>query len=150
MKKFNFKLETPLKVKKITEKIHKQKLAEAILIKLKEEDRLNNLLQTDSKIKGELESSLSDSVKVMDLSLFNTYIDDLNSSIKSQKIVVDNAVAVYNHSRVSFIEIKKERQVFEKIKEKRFRDYLKQVNLEEQKNSDESAATRHIFREERT
>jgi flagellar FliJ protein len=150
MKKFNFKLETPLKVKKITEKIRKQKLAEAILLKLKEEDRLNNLLQTDSKIKGELESSLSDSVKVMDLTLFNTYIDDLNSSIQSQKNTVDNAVAAYNHSRVSFIEIKKERQVFEKIKEKRFRDYLKQVNSEEQKNSDETAATRHIFRGGRT
>lgn len=150
MKKFSFKLETHLKVKKIIEEIRKQKLAEAILLKLKEEDRLNNLLQTDSKIKGELESSLSDSVKVMDLTLFNTYIDDLNSSIKSQKIVVDNAVAAYNHSRVSFIEIKKERQVFEKIKEKRFGAYLIEVNSEEQKNSDETAATRHIFRGGRT
>lgn len=150
MKKFSFRLETHLKVKKIIEEIRKQKLAEAILLKLKEEDRLNNLLRTDSKIKRKLESSLSDSVKVLDLTLFNTYIDDLNSSIKSQKITVDNAVAAYNQSRMSFIEIKRERQIFEKIKEKRFGAYLIEVNSEEQKNSDESAATRYIFREGRT
>jgi len=150
MKKFNFKLETPLKVKKITENLRKQKLAEAILVKSKEESRLNNLLLTDVKIKGELKNKLSASVEAQDLCLFNTYIDDLNSNIQFQKVAVDNAIVAYDRSRLSFIETRKERQVFEKIKEKRFGAYLKEMNSEEQKQSDESAVTRFVFRGGRT
>lgn len=147
MKKFKFKLETPLKVKKINEDLCKQKLAEAILAKSKEENRLNNLLMTEVKIKAELKDKLSDSIKVEDLCLFNTYIDDLNSGIQFQKIAVDNAILAYDRSRLTFIETRKERQVFEKIKEKRFVAYLKEINSEEQKISDESAVTSLIFRE---
>ncbi|HHW02866.1 MAG TPA: flagellar export protein FliJ [Thermoanaerobacterales bacterium] len=147
MKKFRFKLETPLRVKKITEEICKQKLAEAIIAKSREEERLNHLLQTNSKIISELQSLLSSSIRIKEVSLFNTYIDDLNSRIKSQKNSLDNAIEAYKYSWMSFIEKRKERQVFERIKEKRFKAYIKEMNSEEQKNSDESAATMYIFRE---
>lgn len=150
MKRFNFKLETPLKVKKINENLRKQKLAEAIQIKLKEENRLDDLLLTDVKTRSELKNKLSASVEAQDLCSFNTYIDDLNSGIQFQKVAVDNAITAYDRSRLTFIETRKERQVFEKIKEKKFGAYLKEMNSEEQKQSDESAAASHIFRGGRT
>lgn len=145
MKKFKFKLETPLKIKKINEEIRKQKLAEAINIKNKEENRLKALIRIDSDIKSELKYSLQESLKAKDLSLLATYMSHIKSDIHAQEITFKNAMMAYEKTRLSFIDIKKERQIFEKIRENKLNSYFKEINLEEQKITDEAAANRHGF-----
>lgn len=145
MKKFKFKLETPLKIKKINEEIRKQKLAEAINIKNKEENRLKALIRIDSDIKSELKYSLQESLKAKDLSLLAAYMSHIKSDIHAQEITFKNAMMAYEKTRLSFIDIKKERQIFEKIRENKLNSYFKEINLEEQKITDEAAANRHGF-----
>ncbi|MCR4430506.1 MAG: flagellar export protein FliJ [Tepidanaerobacteraceae bacterium] len=150
MKKFYFKLEAPLKVKKINEDLCKQKLAEAITLKLKEENRLNFLMSTEAKARDDLKDKLWNSARVEDLCRFITYICDLNSNIQLQISAVNNAAREYDRCRFNYIETRKERQVIEKVKEKQFAAHLKEINSEEQKISDESGIAREMFRKGET
>lgn len=146
MKKFRFNLEAPLKVKKIHEDLCKQKLAEAIRRKLKAEEHLSYLISAEAKAKDDLKDKLLNSVKVEDLCLFDTYIYDLNSCIQIQKTALNNATLAYDQCRNDFMRKRKDRQVIEKIKEKRYMAYLKEINSDEQKISDELALAVRMFK----
>ncbi|WP_213951238.1 MULTISPECIES: flagellar export protein FliJ [Tepidanaerobacter] len=139
MKKFSFRLETPLRIKELKEKIEKQKLAEAINEKNKAEKSLTQLELSKKDTWEKIEKQLYDSIKTNVLSDFGVYSAHISSKIDRQKIVVKNTHRFYEERVHSYIISRREKQILEKVKEKKFAVYNKNLNAEEQKITDEVA-----------
>lgn len=137
MKKFNFRLNTPLRIKQLREQIEKQKLAKAIVEMDREANYLKYLESTNKNLHETMQTKLLNSVKAKSLSFYETYSADIISLINRQKTTVKQVNKIYEKTRLSFLESRKERQVLENIKQKKYDDYYKKTNREEQKISDE-------------
>ena len=86
-----------------------------------------------------IEKQLYDSVKTNVLSDFGVYSAHISSKIDRQKIVVKNTHRFYEERVHSYIISRREKQILEKVKEKKFAVYNKNLNAEEQKITDEVA-----------
>lgn len=147
MRKFKFKLKTPLKVKKLKEKMSRQQLASAIARENQEKRILRLLHKEKSNLDANMQKSLRTSIKVDELYKINNYLLNLDNKIKLQGNLVSKAKKNCHDSRLSFIKSKKERQILEKIKQKTFALYMQEANSEEQKISDEIAISNFCRRE---
>ena len=134
MKKFNFRLNTPLRIKQLREQIEKQKLAKAIVEMDREANYLKYLESTNKNLHETMQTKLLNSVKAKSLSFYETYSADIISLINRQKTTVKQVNKIYEKTSLSFLESRKERQVLENIKQKKYDDYYKKTNREEQKS----------------
>lgn len=147
MRKFKFKLKTPLKVKQMEEKVKKQKLAAAIARQNYEKKLLKTLLTQRLALDSDLQKNLEISIKVEELYVYINYMETIKRQIENQKKSLFKAKEDCNKTRSSFIESRKERQILEKIKQKSFKTYIEEINREEQKLSDEIAISNFCRRE---
>lgn len=147
MRKFKFKLKTPLKVKKIKEKINRQRLASAIAREHQEKKALKLLYEERTDLDANMQRYLRSFVKISELCKINNYLLNIDNQIELQKKSVSKAKKNSNNTRLSFIKSKKERQILEKIKQKTFTLYMREANSEEQKVSDEIAISNFCRRE---
>jgi len=143
MKKFHFQLSTPLRIKKLREKIEKQKLAEAVIEKDKAENRLVELELTKKSTKKRIEKKLFTSIETRVLLDYDVFADEMISLIDIQKNIINQAREAYEKRRLSFLDHRRERKIYEKIKENKYSDYNKRINREEQKISDELSNTNY-------
>lgn len=143
MKKFHFRLSTPLRIKQLREKIEKQKLAEAVIERDKQKNHLAALELTKRNIQEMIDENLFTSVQMKVLSDYGVYAADMTTLIDTQRDAVKQAIEVYENKRLSFLGYRQERQIFERIKEYKYSDYNKKMNKEEQKISDELANINH-------
>lgn len=143
MKKFYFKLSTPLRIKQLKEKIEKQKLAEAVIEKDRAENRLVQLELTKKNTREKIKENMSTSVKTRVLSDYDVYATEMISLIDTQESVISQACEVCEERRQSFLGYRRERKIYERIKENKYNDYNKKMNREEQKISDELGNINH-------
>jgi len=139
MKRFNFSLETPLRIKQLKEKIEKQELSQAIFKKRMEENRLYELNNVQKNTRIALDKKLLSSANIKDISEYGIFAIDLSFLIKNQQDMVKHAEEVYEKSKENFLRCRRERQIYEKLKEQRYTEYNFMLNREEQKISDELA-----------
>ena len=139
MKKFKFRLSTPLKVKQMLEDIKKQELADAIAAKNREANRLQLLKTTELRIRNEMFNSLSKATEIQELKGYDSCLYKIRVQTNSQRIAVQTADEAYETVRISFIESKRDRQILEKVREKKYITHIQEMNRDEQKQSDESA-----------
>lgn len=140
MKKFKFKLDTPLKIKRMKEKIEIQKLAETITAKENEQKQLKTLKRIALDTREDLDEVLVDYSKAKDLYSFDIYMNSLKTLVERQKTVVNKAEELYNLTRLSYIEKRRDKEILEKLEEKSFQAYSKELDKEEQNLSDESGS----------
>lgn len=142
MKKFKFKLQTPLKIKQMVEEINKQELLKAIIKKNEEQMRLNNLYMLTREEREQLGHHLCDSVRIRDINNYDAYLYYLQNATKQQKKNLSEAEKLCEHKRYSFLEAKKNRQILEKIRDKKLEIYNLEAMRQEQKITDEMASIR--------
>lgn len=139
MKKFKFRLHTPLKIKHIKEKMAKQKFAQALLARRCEAQKLEFLNEQDTALQDGRREVTKDFVSVSRLLDYHVYSNALRRIIKDQKQEVKLAENNCTSLRCDYIKVRKEKQVLEKVKEKKYEKHIKTLNKEEQKQSDEAA-----------
>lgn len=147
MKKFKFKLDTPLKVKQIKEKLEKQRLRETILSKNKEQKQLNTLKTMAHNTRRNMSEMLVEHSEVRDIYGFDIYINNIKTLVERQKIAVHKAQELYDLTRTSYIEKRRDKEMLEKLEEKSFLGYSKELYLEEQNLSDELGGIAYERRE---
>jgi flagellar FliJ protein len=114
----------------------KNELGKANAIFKKEKEKLITLEDKRSNTIEEMNAiSIKTSVKV--LKDYSGYLDSVNSKIKEQKNVVNNAKKNVDIIKRKLIEASKERKIFEKLKDKKFQEYLKMEKKKEEKLVDE-------------
>lgn len=135
--KFNFSLESVLRVRKHEEKVQKQKLAK----KISEKKQLSEQrLRLEEKLKGHLDEEGREEFKSLhNLKRHREYIHQVHQKMKKLNgslEIVDNAV---DQERDKLAAVHKERHIMEKVKEEEREEFLEKVSRYQQKVMDEIA-----------
>lgn len=147
MKKFRFKLATPLKVKQMMEDIKKLELAETIAVKHREEERLRCIESSKLRMQQQMLSHLAKSARVFEVKNYHGFLYKVNIDVEYQRKQVQRAREAYDATLRSYMITKTERQTLDKLREKQYSRYMEEVNKEEQKQSDESAMNSFVRQE---
>ncbi|PYG89821.1 flagellar FliJ protein [Ruminiclostridium sufflavum DSM 19573] len=132
MQKFAFRLESVLKLKVQMEDNAKNNLARST----KELERQKAYLEELNNVKNASVSSLSgevdEGIPVYRVRLYNNYLSLMKEKIINQKENVNVAQDNVDTNREGLIKAMQERKVIEKLKERKFEDYIKEQNKSEQ------------------
>ena len=145
MAKFIFKLQTLLKVKIQMEDNLKNDLGKAIQKLEEEKAKLRRLEFEKSRYIMEFNEK-SRKTTVNNLIKFNNYISFLAVKILNQKENINLASRNVDKIREELIKIVKEREILDKLKEKKYGVFQKELLKDEQRLNDEIVSFKQIHR----
>ncbi len=137
MKRFKFSLETLLKYRIIMEKKKKEDWERAKKERVKAEERLKQIYREERERREQLESLMEGEI---DLKLFNLtqrYIGQLMRLEKIQSKIVEEKKKIEEEKLKEWIEARKSKKVLENYREKKWREYVYELDKEEQKIVDD-------------
>ena len=137
MAKFVFKLQPLLNVKQQMEDNLKNELGKAIKQLEKEKAVLAEREDEKSRCIAEFNEKAGRGISVKTMRDYNVYILHLSERILLQKENVKLASNNVDKIREELLKIIKEREILEKLKEKKFAEFLEEQLKEEQKINDE-------------
>jgi len=137
MKKFKFSLQVLLDVRCKEEKSLKGKLHEARANLSKNEELLNVLMQKSEECQNIFKKSSQTSIKVNQIHDYYNHLERLRVDIEAQKKILLTAENECEMLLQELIEIKRTIKMLETLKESKYQDYLKEVELEDIKLMDD-------------
>jgi flagellar FliJ protein len=144
MKKFKYRLESLLKIKEHIEK-EKQK-AHAYAMK-RVQDQLAELDDIERTKMDTLEGqrvAMTGRISLAEALVYSRYI----MKLKKDRVTGDGMLNAFEKAaekkRGELVEASRERQIYEKLKEKLKERYIKEHALDERKQADETATTRFV------
>ncbi len=142
MKKFQFNLQKLLEVREKKEELQKVNLAKAsgeYQVELNKVESIRNNVKSykNSLLKGKNFSI--DNLRILDYISTNAEkaIKNLEPVIEEKRKKMEKEIEIYN-------QLRKERKVVELIKEKKYKNYLEELDKEEQKDIDEIGKNTYI------
>lgn len=145
MARFSFKLQTLLKVKIQREESLKNELGKAVQKLEEEKAKLHRLEFEKNRYIYEFNKK-SRRTSVNDLIKYKGYIALISSKILIQKENINLVTRNVDKIREELITIIKEREILEKLKEKKFKEFLKEELKDEQRLNDEIISFNQIDR----
>lgn len=143
MAKFIFKMENILSVK---EKLEEQAKAEygMELVRLREEEEKKlQLEQKKAEYEAQLTEALKDHLHIPQIRRLEDGIEMQKEKIRLQEEAIERQEAQVAKAREKLDHAMKERKTYEKLKEKAFETFRKELNAQEQKEIDELVSFRY-------
>ena len=134
MNKFKFKLEKVLDIKLKNEEESKMKHAKALKAKVDVQNELDSLNQKYKKY-----SDMSDMDDIVKRKIVSNYLNSLHFSIEEANKILSEKQKILDDKQRELIERQIERKSIEKLKERQFNAYKKELDLKEQNQNDEYA-----------
>lgn len=147
-KKFNFKLQNVLDLKKFKSDLLYQSLSKLLIELAAEMDELKKFMAEFEKTRNRLIREMLGNDSKGTIFYYRDYLDFLDSEITRKKNMVSIMEEVILKKRQEIAKAEKEKKVVEKLKEKRFKQYNKDLDLKQQKNSDEISLQRFAYKRE--
>ncbi|MCH5184803.1 MAG: flagellar export protein FliJ [Oscillospiraceae bacterium] len=133
MKKFKFSLETLLKITTATEKEQK-----SILAGINNEiNHINSLIEKNRNATLAALDESAGSVTLFDFTRYNNYIEYLKKKREELALMLVQKEFERENAQKKLIEIMTKRKSYEKLREKQFEIYKKEVEAEEAKLLDD-------------
>ena len=145
MKRFNFKLEPALRHRKHLEDIRKKELAEVYRELREAQDFLSSLEKDFEKTQASIERE--ESIKIIDIEnilLFESYMIYLKRLMEQIRIKIGVIEKRLEIKRQEYIKASKAKRVLERLKERQYFEYMKAMDVLEQKFIDEMGIVRFI------
>ena len=145
MKRFRFKLEPALRHRKHIEDIKKRELAEVFRELREAEDFLKSLEDDFKRTQASIQRE--ESIKVIDIEkilLFESYLIYMKRLIEQTHIKIEQINKKLEKKRLEFIKASKAKKVLERLKEKQYFEYMKEMDTKEQKFIDEIGIVKFI------
>ena len=137
MAKFIFKMQNILDVKLKLEDQAKSVYASAIG-KLEEEKEKKRLLDQRKKdYENKLTSMMYEKLQVMEIRQLEEAVEVIKYRIQEQMIAIKSAELRVEQARIALNVAMVERKTYEKLKEKEFEEFKREVNAQEKKEIDE-------------
>lgn len=130
MAKFKFRLQSLIRVKEIQEKKVERELATIKNKILQEQARLEDLKQEHEKLISA--SQFEGKVRASDIALHQDYIQKISSQIHFENARIVILTQSENKKIDEVMEVKKDKEAIEHLKEKRFEEYKKDIEKNEQ------------------
>ncbi|MBP5532591.1 MAG: flagellar export protein FliJ [Lachnospiraceae bacterium] len=137
MTKFTFRLESILSIKLKLEEQAKMEFGAAKMKLSEEQDKLDGLYNKKSGYEEELKKLYSEDLDIKRINGTARAIEIVDEQIKMQKYAVKRAEKQVDLATQKLNTVMQERKSMEKLKEKRFAEYMREYNEEESKQTDE-------------
>ena len=137
MTKFTFRLESILSIKLKLEEQAKMEFGAAKMKLSEEQDKLDGLYNKKSGYEEELKKLYSEDLDIKRINGTARAIEIVDEQIKMQKYAVKRAEKQVDLATQNLNTVMQERKSMEKLKEKRFAEYMREYNEEESKQTDE-------------
>lgn len=141
MKKFKYRLESLLKIKRHLEKEKQKAHAHAMNQVQDQLDALDSIDLTRVTTLNDQRKVMSGRISLAEALVYSRYI----MKLKKDRLTGDGLLSAYEKSaekkRVALVEASRERQIYNKLKEKLKERYVKDQVHEERKQADEIATT---------
>jgi flagellar FliJ protein len=148
-KRFIFKLQSVLDLKLKKEDEEKKELARLFAVQEEENRKLEMLIRKEAMTKEEMkEKQREGGVDVDELKRYLFYLKRLQSDIENQKILLQKIAIQIENQRQVLIKASQERQIYEKLKEKRQDEFNAEIEEEERKLIDELATQKYARTQE--
>lgn len=134
---FKFKLQKALDIKIQEEDLKRKELTDKQQLLENEKEKLN---QINNKIIEMIHSYSKNKTGSLNIALMNSYenfIRKLKLEKEDQIDIVDLVEKKVEEAKNMFLEVRKERKIFEKLKEKRYENFMKEELKKEQNFIDE-------------
>ncbi|MBI2267006.1 MAG: flagellar export protein FliJ [Armatimonadetes bacterium] len=146
MKRFAFRFQTVLDVRRQREETLMRELSQREAVLSEAVTVLENLRNKESSTRETLKEKLQAAISLLEVGLFQVYLQKLAGAIEEQKVWVAQLEAWVQEKRDEVVEALKARKVMEKIKEKDHTLYRKEVARVDQNFLDE-IVTSHYRRD---
>lgn len=143
MTKFEFELQGVLEIKQKLEGQAKVNFGVARAKLIAEENKLEEIIRRREDYRDRLTKSMTGSINLAEVNRLNDAIDILEEQESMQKMAVSRAEKQADLMRTRLNAVMMERKTIEKLREKRFEEYLQEYNAEERKAVDELVSYRH-------
>jgi len=135
--KFVFRMQSLLNLKIQMENSLKNELGKAVRELERQKDILNRLNREMNECIENINGKFGEGISVGELRKYNTYISYLSDRVKLQKENIKKAQLVVDKYRDKLIKAMQERKVLEKLRKKKYEEYVREQLKEEQKLNDE-------------
>jgi len=142
MDKFVFKLESLYNYRQRLEELSRKDLSLAVAQLEEEEKKLDRLREVYRKSSAEMDEKKMNGGGLEEIGLYSNYIEGLRLHISEKEKLIAEYRAVFEQRRDEFIEVSKDRQVMEKLKERSLESYTREKERQEQKDTDEIVSGR--------
>ncbi len=143
MARFIFPLQNILNMKEKLEEQAKNEYSQANMRLHEAEEEEKRLKKRQADAEDELKSILGETLDIMEIKRCEDAVEILKMYVGNQHLVVIQRNRDVEIAREKLNEAMKERKTFEKLREHAFEDFLKEMNLQEQKEIDELVSYRH-------
>ena len=138
-KKFRFRLDRVLEIRKLHEEMKKKELAQARMAVTQQQNDILQLLIKLDQGKGVSRDLRKQAIDMTSLRLQEQYLNGLMRGIQSSHQTLQGFVVDEKKKQLELAEASKKVRVLERLKEKKKAEYMLDVSREEQKFLDEVA-----------
>ena len=143
MKKFIFDLQGVLGIK---EKLEGQARVDFGMARARltaEEEKREALISRRKGYEEELKNTMTGALDIIEMNRLKNAVDVMNESIRVQESAVKRAERQVESARLKLNKVVQERKTIEKLREKKFAEYMKEIDAEESKTVDELVSYRY-------
>lgn len=137
MAKFKYRMQNILNIKEKLEEQAKNEFAAARRKLDDEEEKLEELKQRKAGYEEEGRRLRMSALNILDLTDNKNAIDTMDEYIALQQIEVNKAAALLEEARIKLTEAMKEAKIHNRLREKAFEEFKKEINAQESKEIDE-------------
>lgn len=138
MKKFQFKLHKLLDLREAKEKQIKNELAELVNLQNIERNKQFELQRRMSQNKEALRTSMEKNIiSYNEAVIYERFTDKANKAINIVETKIQQMEPRIQKVRERLMEASKEKKVVEKLKDRKFKEYLYKLNMETTKENDD-------------
>lgn len=143
MKKFMFDLQGVLGIKEKLEGQARVDFGVARARLTAEEEKKEALVLQRKEYEKELKDTMTGALDILEMNRLKNAVDVMNERIRVQDGAVKRAERQLESARLKLNKVVQERKTIEKLREKKFEEYLKEIDAEERKTVDELVSYRY-------
>ena len=137
MKRFNFRLQRVLDIKNTIEEAMRRDFLAARAELQKMVDKLKEIVRTLARYQNKLHALEKKGIDLQEINFYYRYFQSLEGQISYQNRMIGIAREEMEKRRSILVEAVKERRILERLKERKFEQYLFEAGKEEQFTIDE-------------
>ncbi|MCR4851550.1 MAG: flagellar export protein FliJ [Lachnospiraceae bacterium] len=137
MAKFKYRMQSILNIKEKLEEQAKNEFAAARMRLDEEEEKLKALKERKQFYEDEGRRLRESALNVLDLNENRNAVERMDEFIAIQQIEVNRASALLEQARINLTNAMQEAQIQNKLKDKAFEEFKKEINAQEAKEIDE-------------
>jgi flagellar FliJ protein len=137
VKKFKYRFEKVLTVRRHQEKEKQRELAQVVLQQQKQQDKIDEINRSRRRTQGEQRSQLVGKLNPLTLTWYSRFYLRLKHEELTGKDMLRQIGREVNKRRLALLEASKGRKIYEKLREKHLENYTAEMNRLMQKENDE-------------